>query len=116
MRRICWPMGVPPGSTVSSTWWPSPRRRSASSRACVLLPLPSGPSNVRKTPRLVVDIVQDHFEILPSFLLGVLVVGPQQIRRMVGHHHRNIAPALPFSAQSRDALLGSEHSFGRGGP
>src|SRR6202522_2277841 len=115
MRRICWPMGVPPGSTLSSTARPAARRGWASKRACVLLPLPSGPSKVMKRPRSVVDIVQDLFQILPRFLLCVLIIGPQQVRGMVGHHHLNVAPAMPFSAQARDAVLGVEHGLGRRG-
>src|SRR5580700_7239176 len=118
MRRICWPIGVPPGSTDSSTGRPSLRKRCASIRACVLLPLPSGPSKVMKRPRLVVDprlvvnIVQDLLQILPCFFLGVLIVGPQQIGRMVSDHHLDVAPLIPFSAQPRDAVL-AEQSFCR---
>src|SRR5580698_2430196 len=113
MRRICCPIGVPPGSALSSTVRPSPRKRSASIRAWVLLPLPSGPSKVMKRPRSVVNIVQDLLQILPCFFLRVLIVGPQQIGRMVGDHHLNVAPLIPFSAQPRDAFL-AEQSFGRG--
>src|ERR1700733_2947690 len=117
MRRICWPIGVPPGSTLSNSGRPSPRRRSASMRACVLLPLPSGPSKVMKTPRpLIVDIVQDLLQILPRFFLRVLIVGPQQIGGMVGNHHLNIPPVMPFPAQPGDAVLGVEHRLGRRGP
>src|SRR3984957_1844840 len=117
MRRICWPIGVPPGSTLSSIDRPWPRRRSASMRACVLSPLPSGPSKVMKRPglpgpRSVVDIVQDLLQILPRFLLRVLIVGPQQVGRMVGHHHLNVAPVVPFSTQTGNAVFGVEHRLG----
>jgi hypothetical protein len=44
------PIAVPPGSRVSSTSIPRERRASANSRAWVLLPAPSGPSSVMKTP------------------------------------------------------------------
>src|SRR5580704_648080 len=116
MRRICWPMGEPPGSTLSRTGRPSPRRRSASSRACVIVPLPSGPSKVMKRPRLlVVDIVQDLLQVLPRFLLRVLIVGPQQIGGMVGDHQLNVAPFVPFPAHPRHAFRGAEQSLGGGG-
>src|SRR5215204_5948072 len=48
--RIRSPTGVPPGSRVWHTAKPSQRSDSASKRTCVLLPAPSGPSNVRKSP------------------------------------------------------------------
>ena len=45
------PSSVPPGSRVATTLRPSPRSASASSSACVDLPLPSIPSKVTNTPR-----------------------------------------------------------------
>src|ERR1700691_319585 len=55
-RRIFSPVGVPPGSRVSTTLCPAARRAAASSRICVLLPVPSNPSNVMNFPRR--DIVE----------------------------------------------------------
>src|SRR2546430_17691487 len=48
--KIASPSAVPFGSRVSSTATLAARRRSASRSICVLLPLPSGPSNVIRTP------------------------------------------------------------------
>ena len=45
------PVEVPPGSRVSTTLYPAPRSAAASFRICVLLPLPSRPSNVMNFPR-----------------------------------------------------------------
>src|SRR5580693_4473069 len=56
MRRIFSPVGVPPGSRVSITLCPAARRAAASLRICVLLPVPSSPSNVMNFPRR--DIVE----------------------------------------------------------
>src|SRR5579872_1547379 len=110
MARIFWPMGVPPGSALSSTTRPLARKRAAKSRAWVDLPLPSGPSNVMKRPpRLVASVineVEDFLQIVPRFALGVLVVGPQQIRGMIGDHNGEIAPLVPLAAQAHDAVLG----------
>src|SRR5436190_17832580 len=51
MRRIFIAIGGPPGSTVSMTVRPMPRRRAASRRIWVVLPEPSMPSKVMKRPR-----------------------------------------------------------------
>ena len=50
-ERIFSPVGVPPGSRVVITSWPSARRACASFSICVLLPQPSRPSNVMNLPR-----------------------------------------------------------------
>ena len=42
-------------------------------------------------PPSIVDEVQDLLQVFPGFALGVLIVGAQQVRRMIRHHHRNIA-------------------------
>src|SRR5271157_3642078 len=52
MRRIFMPMGVPPGSAVSSTVRPRARRRVARRCIWVVLPEPSMPSKVMKRPRV----------------------------------------------------------------
>ena len=44
-------MAQPPGSRVRSTLKPNWRRRFSRSSVWVVLPLPSGPSTVRKNPR-----------------------------------------------------------------
>ena len=44
------PTGVPPGSTAAVTARPCARRRSASSRHWVDLPVPSGPSSAMNRP------------------------------------------------------------------
>ena len=44
-------MGVPPGSAVSTTVRPQPRRRAAKRRNWVVLPDPSMPSKVINDPR-----------------------------------------------------------------
>src|SRR5579871_3291423 len=62
MRRICWPMRVPPGSMVSKTSLPPLRKRSPKRRICVLLPLPSIPSKVMNFPRT--GIRKFHFPTL----------------------------------------------------
>ena len=49
-RRIFSPVAVPPGSRVSTTLCPALRSAAASARTCVLLPVPSSPSNVMKLP------------------------------------------------------------------
>src|SRR5271165_7140771 len=56
-RRIFSPVGVPPGSRVSTTLCPASRKADASLRICVLLPVPSSPSKVMNFPRR--DIVED---------------------------------------------------------
>ena len=48
--RISSPIGVPPGSRMVRTEWPSERRCSASREICVDLPLPSVTSNVMNKP------------------------------------------------------------------
>src|SRR5579884_3976190 len=113
MRRICWPMRPPPGSAVSKTARPWRRRRSASRRNCVDLPLPSKPSNVMNRPRrrLVIDIVQDLLQVFPRLPFCGLIILPQQVGRMIRHHDRNVAPLLPVAAQPHDSLLGSEQSL-----
>ena len=45
------PIGVPPGSAESSTSRPNAFKRADSMRACVDVPLPSGPSKVIKGAR-----------------------------------------------------------------
>ncbi len=112
------PMRVPPGSTVSITSRPMARRRSASRCIWVVLPEPSGPSKVMKRlpwARSVVDIVEGGFQIFPCLSLGVLIVGPQEVGRMVGDHHWNVAPLVPFASQAGDAVFGFEEVFGGGG-
>jgi hypothetical protein len=49
--RIFSPVSVPPGSRVSTTLCPAARTTAASFRSCVLLPVPSSPSNVMNFPR-----------------------------------------------------------------
>src|ERR1700680_2624458 len=49
--RILSPVGVPPGSRVSTTLCPAARTTAASFRSCVLFPVPSSPSNVMNFPR-----------------------------------------------------------------
>jgi hypothetical protein len=46
---------------------------------------------------LVVHEVQNLLQILPRLALGLLVVRTQQIRRMVGHDQRDVAPLVPAS-------------------
>src|SRR5215472_319672 len=53
MRRIWRPISVPPGSAVSTTARPRSRSAWARSRICVVLPQPSKPSNVMKSPRCI---------------------------------------------------------------
>src|ERR1700753_279496 len=110
-------MGVPPGSADSKTSRPDSRSRAASRRSCVDFPLPSGPSNVMNFPRtylrLVVNIVQNFFEIFPGFALRILVVGPQEVRRMERDHHRQVTPLVPFAAQPGHAFLRVEERLRR---
>ena len=49
--RIFSPVPVPPGSRVTTTDCPSARNALASFSICVLLPVPSRPSNVMNLPR-----------------------------------------------------------------
>src|SRR5271168_2593875 len=105
-------MGVPPGSALSRMGMPSSRRRAPSIRHWVDLPLPSGPSKVRKRP-LVVDIMQHCFQVFPGLALGILIVQTQQIRWMISHHYRNVAPFMPFPAQARDPFFGAEQGLRR---
>src|SRR4051794_17938535 len=107
-RRICWPIPEPPGSMFSKMARPAERRRSDNRRIWVDLPLPSRPSKVMKNPRLVVDIVEDFLEVIPRFALGVLVIRPEQVRGVVGDHHRNVAPLVPVAAEPGDAFLRAE--------
>src|SRR5947209_15641007 len=114
MRRICVPIGVPPGSTDRRMLWPAAISRSASSWSWVLLPLPSGPSKVMNSPRAparswsVVDKVQDFLEIFPGFLFRLLIIGAQQVRRMERDDERTAVPFVPAPAQARHTVLGSE--------
>ena len=121
MRRMAWPMAVPPGSTVSMISAPSSRKcarrgaASASSSRCRPIP-----SKVTKCPRRdkravrpvtaaatsVVDMVQHLFEVFPRFAFGVLRVGAEQERWVIGRHNLDAAPVLPVSPQSGDAFLG----------
>ena len=52
MVRSDSPSAVPPGSRVSRTSIPLARSAEAVAVNCVLLPLPSMPSNVMKRPRI----------------------------------------------------------------
>src|ERR1035441_5888855 len=69
MRRIFMAMGGPPGSTVSITVRPIPRKRPARRCIWVVLPDPSMPSNVMKTPRVP---------------MGTSIVGRLRARRRLG--------------------------------
>src|SRR3954452_5930611 len=106
MSRIRMPTSVPPGSCVSTTLYSLFRSRSARSRICVVFPEPSQPSKVMNRPwGLVIDEVQHLLQVFPRFPLGVLVIWPEQIRRVIGHHHRYVAPLMPVSAQPHNTVL-----------
>src|SRR6476646_9216138 len=97
-------MRVAPGSWFSVTTCPRPRSRSISMRICVVFPAPSVPSKLKKDA-LVIDEVQQRLQIFPGFALGLLIVLPQQVGRMIGNHHWNISPFMPFAARPRDAFF-----------
>src|ERR1700676_1472775 len=112
-------MGVPPGSAVSSTGKCFPRSRLPRIRSWVDLPLPSGPSKVINRPRLiaaslVIDEIQNLLQVVPRLALGVLIIGTEQIRGVVRHHHRNVMPLVPVSAQAGHSVFGREQRFGSG--
>src|SRR3954451_2278018 len=114
MARIFRPLAVPPGSCVSTTSLPIERSRSARIRICVVLPEPSGPSNVRKVPfGSVIDVVKGLFQVFPRLPLSVLIVRAEQVRRMVSDHYRDVPPLVPIAAQSRNALFCPEQCLGR---
>jgi hypothetical protein len=75
--------GVPPGSTLSSTAGLRAQtfgqHAGLGAFAAAVGPF-EGDEEARARP-LIVDIVQDLLQILPRFLLRVLIVGPQQVRR-----------------------------------
>src|SRR5512141_2315422 len=116
IARIWLPMRVPPGSTVSTTSRPDSRSRWANNRICVVLPQPSMPSKLTNQPRRisVIHVVKDLLQIFPRFTLGVLVIRAQKIRRMVGDHHRHVAPAVPLPAQPRHAVRALQQRAHRG--
>ena len=58
--------------------------------------------------RSVVDEVQRFLQILPRLALGVLIVGAQQVRRMIGDDERDVAPFVPVASQPRDAVFGPQ--------
>src|ERR1035441_7062859 len=53
----------------------------------------------------VVDVVQDFLEVFPGFALGFLIVLAQQVRGVVGDHHRDFLPLEPLAAHLGDAFL-----------
>ena len=59
----------------------------------------------------VIDEMQQRLQIFPSLAFGFLVVLPQQIGGMIGDHHRNIAPFVPFAARFRDAFFVIQQSL-----
>src|SRR5690242_2875501 len=96
MRLICWPIDVPPGSMFSTTGYPSRPSRSDRSLSCVDLPLPSLPSNVIRRPRLIIYKMENSLQVFPCFPLRLLIVLPKKIRGVIGDHHRNVVPFVPF--------------------
>src|SRR3954468_7609329 len=87
-------------------------------RICVVLPLPSVPSNVMNRPRVcsgarwsVIDRMQQRLEIFPSLTPCNLIVLAKQIGRVISHHEWDIVPLLPLAPHSGDALLGVEQGF-----
>src|SRR5258706_12741307 len=52
-------------------------------------------------------------QVLPGLPLRILIVGPQQVRRMIRHHDRYVIPFKPVAAHSGDPFLASEHRFRR---
>ena len=112
IRRICWPMGVPPGSTFSRTECPSCRSRAASNFSCVDLPLPSPPSKLMKRPPpLVISEMQNFLQVFPCFPFCLLIVLPQQVRRMIRNHQRDFVPLLPLAAHLRNPEFAANSAF-----
>src|ERR1017187_5732306 len=56
-------------------------------------------------PPSIVDVVQHLLEVFPCLALGVLVVGAQQVRGMIRHHHGNLLPLEPLAAHLGDTFL-----------
>ena len=47
-------------------------------------------------------------EIFPGFALGFLIVGAEQVGRVVGDHQRNIVPLMPLATKLRDSVLAAQ--------
>src|SRR5262244_607915 len=61
---------------------------------------------------LVIDEVEYLLQIFPGLTLRILIVGPQQIGRMVRHHHRYVTPFKPVAAHSGNPFLACEQRLG----
>ena len=109
---------MPPPSTLPcGPWRKSPRtpapcggaRRESARR---VIP-PSFPAELASDSSVVHE-VQNLLEIFPGLALGVLIVSPQQVRGVVRHHHRHLAPLEPLAPHLGDAFLVAGEGAGGG--
>ncbi len=116
IRRISVPMAVAPGSWFSVT--ANPRLAKAIDQhahlgrlAASLRALKADEEAARRSwPAVcrgsVIHEMQQRLQIFPSLAPRLLVVLPQQVRRMIRDHHGNIVPLVPFSTRFRDSFFG----------